>query len=169
MNIFEKFNQQVDVEALKNEVAEASSNSNDSDFKEVPFGTYEVQIEKLEQVMTKKEPQRPMLSVWFKIISGEYKGQRMFMNQLLTGGFPIYIATEFLRSLDSGLTIEFKDYVQFANLILEVRDNIEGKKEYAVAKSDNKGYDKFTVTQVFNVGEEPAEDDGLYDWDDIPF
>lgn len=148
-DIFAKFNAQVDLEGMKADIKEASANN--TDFTEVPHGTYEVAIDKMEQVMTKKAPARPMLSIWFKILEGEYKGQRIFMNQLLTGGFPIHIASEFLRSLDSGVEVEFEDYVQFANLILDVFEAVEGKKEYALKKEDNKGYDKFTIEQVFDV------------------
>lgn len=148
-NIFAKFNEQVDLEGMKDDIKGASEGS--GEFKDIPHGTYEVAIDKMEQVMTKKAPQRPMLSIWFKILDGEFKGNRIFMNQLLTGGFPIHIANEFMRSLDSGLEIEFEDYVQYYNLILDVFEQVEGKKEYALKKEDNKGFDKFTIEQVFDV------------------
>lgn len=148
-NIFEKFNEQVDLEGMKADIDSASENSND--FEEVPTGTYEVVIEKLEQVMTKKAPARPMMTVWFTVLEGKYKNQKIFYNQLLTSGFPIHICNEFLRSLDSGIEIEFKDYVQYQNLILDVAEAIEDKKEYALEKTVNKkGYDVYTIKQVFD-------------------
>ena len=149
-NIFAKFNEQVDLEGMKGDIKEASEGS--GEFKEIPHGTYEVTIDKMEQVMTKKEPARPMLSVWFKILDGEFKEQRIFYNQLLTGGFPIHIASEFLRSLESGVDVVFEDYVQYANMTLDVYEAIEGKKEYALEKAVNKkGYDVYTIKQVFDV------------------
>lgn len=147
--IFEKFNEKVDVEGLKNDIKESSENT--GDFKEVPHGTYEVSIEKMEMVMTKKKPERPMLSVWFKILDGEFKNSRLFMNQLLTSGFPIHLSSEFLRSLDSGVDVGFEDYGQYYDNILDVYESIEGKKEYALKFEDNKGYDKFTIEQVFDA------------------
>lgn len=149
-NLFAKFNEQVDLEGMKADIESAGSNN--QEFEEVPTGTYEVEIEKMEQVMTKKEPARPMLSIWFKILDGKYKNQRIFYNQLLTGGFPIHIASEFLRSLDSSVEVKFEDYVQFSNLVLDVATDIEGKKEYALEKAVNKkGYDVYTIKQVFDV------------------
>ena len=147
--IFEKFNAKVDVEGLKNDIKESSENT--GDFKEIPHGTYEVAVEKMEMVMTKKLPERPMLSVWFKILDGEFKNSRIFMNQLLTSGFPIHLSTEFLRSLDSGVEVGFEDYGQYYDNILDVYEAIEGVKEYALKKEDNKGFDKFTIEQVFDV------------------
>lgn len=149
-NLFAKFNEQVDLEGMKKDIESAGDNN--QEFEEVPTGTYEVEIEKMEQVMTKKEPARPMLSIWFKILDGKYKNQRIFYNQLLTGGFPIHIASEFLRSLNSSVEVKFEDYVQFSNLVLDVATDIEGKKEYALEKAVNKkGYDVYTIKQVFDV------------------
>lgn len=148
-NIFEKFNNNVDMEGLKKDIKESSENT--GDFKDVPHGTYEVGIEKMEMVMTKKKPERPMLTVWFKILDGEHKNSRLFMNQLLTSGFPIHLSTEFLKSLESGVEVGFNDYGQYYDNILDVFEAIEGKKEYALKFEDNKGYDKYTIEQVFDV------------------
>ena len=45
-NIWEEFDEKIDVEGLKKDVAEAAENS--GDFKEVPHGKYEVEITKME-------------------------------------------------------------------------------------------------------------------------
>ena len=81
---------------------------------------YEIKIEKLELVKSKKND--PMFTCWMKIISGEYKGCFIFMNQVVTQGFQIHIVDEFLRSLDSGIEIEFKTYSQFAQLLSEIKE-----------------------------------------------
>lgn len=94
-SIFEKWNQEVDQEKLKKEVEEAAAGS--TSYEDVPVGEQEVSIEKMELVATKTTG-KPMLSVWFNILTGAHKGQKIFMNQVITQGFQIHIANEFLRS-----------------------------------------------------------------------
>lgn len=147
MSIFDKWNDEIDTKGLAEEVKSASENK--QEFKEVPHGIYEVKVDKMEIKASQKGD--PMLSVWFKIVDGEYKNQRLFMNQVIRLGFQIHIANEFLRSLDSGLDIEFIEYNQYNNLILDVLEKIDGKLEYALEYGENKGYDTFKIKEVFDI------------------
>ena len=147
MSIFDKWNKEIDVKGLAEDVNNASQNS--QEFEEVPHGIYEVKVDKMEIKETKKGD--PMVSIWFKIVDGEYKNQRLFMNQVITQGFQIHIVNEFLRSLESGLDIEFVDYTQYNDLLLDVLEAIDDKLEYAVEYADNKGYDTFKVKEVFDI------------------
>lgn len=145
-NVWDKFDKSIDTKALKQDAAKASEQG---DFPEVPKGTYEVKVEKLELVESKTG--KPMLSCWFKILDGEYKGQRLFMNQVMHVGFGIHKANDFLRALDSGLDIEFDTFKQFNDLVLEVHEKIDGVSEYAVEYGEEKGYNTFKITEVFEA------------------
>ena len=147
---FEKFDKSIDLEGLKNDITEAQSN-NGGTFKEVPHDKYEVEINKLELTVSKKKD--PMLSCWMKILEGEYEGSMIFMNQVVTQGFQIHIANKFLRSLVDGLNmdIEFESYTQYAELILDVSEAIDGKREYLVNYGENKGFNTFEIEEVFDV------------------
>jgi len=149
-SIFEKWNQEVDQEKLKKEVEEAAAGS--TSYEEVPTGEYEVSIEKMELVAT-KESGRPMLSVWFNILTGEHKGQKIFMNQVITQGFQIHIANEFLRSLDSGIDVEFDgNYEHYNNTILDVMEVVDKQLEFLLDYGENKkGYNTFKIKEVFEV------------------
>lgn len=147
MSIFDKWDKEIDVKGLAEDVNNAGQNT--QEFKEVPHGIYEVKVDKMEIKETKKGD--PMVSIWFKIVDGEYKNQRLFMNQVITQGFQIHIVNEFLRSLDSGLDIEFVNYTQYNDLLLDVLEAIDDKLEYAVEYADNKGYDIFKVKEVFDI------------------
>ena len=142
---FSKFDKKVDLEGLKKDIEESSSN----DFKEVPLGTYEVAITKLELGESSKGD--PMVKVWFKILEGEYKGSLIFMNQVVTKGFQIHIVDEFLRSLDTDIEIAFESYSQYAELLADVYEAIEGNFEYALEYGENKGFNTFKITDVFEV------------------
>lgn len=146
-SVWEKFDEMIDTKALKEEVEKASEQG---DFPEVPHGTYEVKIEKLELVESKSG--KPMMTCWMKILDGEYKGQRLFYNQVLHVGFGIHKANEFLRSLDSGLDIEFENFKQYNDLLLDVHEAIDGKLEYAVKYGeDRKGFNTFEIVEVFDA------------------
>ena len=96
-NIFDKFNQAYGGQELAKEVDEITKNGGSGE--NVPYGRYEVRIEKLELISSKSK--KPMLTVWFKVIAGNQKDRIIFMNQLLDAAFKIHIANEFLKSLDT--------------------------------------------------------------------
>lgn len=145
---YSKFDKQVDVEGLKKDVAEAAANGS-GDFKEVPFGTYEVCVDKMELTESKKGD--PMVSIWFEILSGEFKNSRLFFNRVITKGFQIHQSNELLRSLDSGLDVEFESYSQYGQLLMNIHEAIDGVLEYGIKYEDNKGFAKYTITDVFEV------------------
>ena len=78
---FSKIDRTVDLKGLQADVEEAKKNSG-GDFPTIPAGKYEVRVETLEVKGTKADPNRPMLAVSFKILSGEFKNQRLFMNRV---------------------------------------------------------------------------------------
>lgn len=133
----------------KEEVKELDANNGKKDFVDVPFGQYEVSIASMELASSKKGD--PMIKVRFKVLEGKYKGNSIFMNQVITQSFQIHNCNEFLRSLDSGIPIEWTgSYGDYADLIDKVFEAVEKTLEYAIDyHSDNKGYSVFTITDVF--------------------
>ena len=150
-NIFEKFNSMIDLEGLKSDVAAAAENS--GDFVEVPKGDYEVKVTKIELGETgekSKNPGMPMAKVWFDILAGQYKGQKIFMNQMLTSGFGIHKMNEFLNSLETGITVQFENFAQYADLFKQIFDAVDGKAEFQLNYGENnKGYSTYTIVQRF--------------------
>lgn len=142
---FSKFDKQVDLEGLKKDIEDSANN----DFKEVPHGNYEVAITKLELAESKKGD--PMVKIWFKVVNGEYKGSLIFMNQVITRGFQIHIVDELLRSLETGIEISFESYSQYNNLLLDIFEAIDGNFEYGLKYGENKGFDTFEITEVFEL------------------
>lgn len=148
---FSKYNSMFNAEELKAQIKDIEENGGTGDYPEVPHGTYPVQIAKLELTETKKEPKRPMLSVWFKILDGEYKDQLIFMNQVCEKPFQLHTANEFLKSLESSIPVEFDGFVRYANVIMDIAEDIEEHKvtydlEYGVTK---KGYNTFKIVEVY--------------------
>ncbi len=152
-NIFEKFDREIDLEGLKNDIKEAENNN--FNYEEVPHGEYEVKVEQMELKLSKKGD--PMLSIWFKIVNDcKYKNSMIFMNQVVVQGFQVHIANEILRCLveevDEAPDIELNSYSQYADMILDIFELISNKFEYALDYGqNNKGYNTFKITDTYEL------------------
>lgn len=149
-DIFEKWNKQIDAEAYKKEIEELEKNGGAREYAEVPYGLYEVEVEKLELRASKKGD--PMVSCWFKIIAGQYEGQLIFMNQVVVQPFQIFNANEFLKQLDSGKDVTFTgNYADYNALLMDIKEAIDKDKlQYALNYSCNsKGFAQFEIEEVF--------------------
>ena len=150
MNIFEKWDSEIKIEDLIKEEKNIGNSTAKSELEPVPYGTYEVKVKKMEIKASKNND--PMLSVWFEVVTGDYKGRLIFMNQLINTPYGLHNAKEFLRSLDSALEVDFVNFTQFKNLVLDILENIDGCLEYALEYSQNKkGYNQFKIIEVFEV------------------
>lgn len=148
-NIWDKFDEEFDVEELQDEVKDAAKNSG-GDFQEVPLGNYEVKVDKME--LTKSKKGDPMVTIWFKIVEGKFKNSLIFYNQIIPQPFQIHLNNEMLRSLDSGLDVEFESFKQYGNLILDIAEEIDGNLEFELEYGENKkGYNTYKIKDVFEV------------------
>lgn len=149
VNIWEKFDQAIDTEALKKDV-EAAAENGGGEYREVPVGKYEVKITKLE--LTESKSGKPMMTCWMQVLDGDYKGSYIFYNQVLHTGFGIHTANEFLRSLDSGIDVQFESFKQYHELLLDIHEAIDGKLEYALEYGENsRGYKTYKIVEVFDA------------------
>ena len=74
------------------------------------------------------------------------------MNQVITQGFQVHIVNKFLRSLDTGLEIEFVNYSGYAKLLNDVKESIDKQKlEYGIEYGEKKGFNTFKITDVFET------------------
>ena len=151
-SIFDKWNKSIDVEGLKADIAEADKGGQQGEYREVPVGTYECKIEKLELKESSKGS--PMVSGWFRILKGDYENQLLFMNQVITQGFQISIVNRFLKSLEAvdDDQIEFKDYGQYNDLLMDIMEAVDGQLEFLIEyKKSKKDFAVYTVKEVYDV------------------
>lgn len=150
MSIFDKFKNGINQEDINNAIKEANENSGGG-FKEVPAGNYEVSVEKIELGKTKKGADK--ISMWFKILAGEYKGCLLFKTSVLTEEWQLGKAIQFLNDLKSDVEIvEIQNEDDFADLLTDIYDSIQDKGlEYEVEYIINKGGfgDVREIVQVF--------------------
>ncbi|MEA4831591.1 MAG: DUF669 domain-containing protein [Oscillospiraceae bacterium] len=148
-NIWDEFDKLYNTEELAKEVEEQKESG--GSFTPVPFGDYEVNINKME--LTKSKAGAPMVSIWFKVVSeGEYKGSLIFYNQVIAQSFCIHKVNELLLSMDTGLDIDFKTYKQYAQLLMDMHEAIDGKLEFGLSYEEGKkGFGTYEITDVFEV------------------
>ena len=147
-NIWDKFDKQYNTEELAKEVQEQKETG--GSFTPVPYGSYEVSVNKME--LTQSKAKDPMVSIWFKVLNGEHKGGLIFYNQVITQSFQIHKNNELLRSMDTELDVEFKTYRQYAQLLMDVHEAIDGKLEFGLEYGEGKkGFGTYEITDVFEV------------------
>lgn len=147
MNIWEKFDKSIDTKGLKKDIAEAKENG--GDYKEVPYGTYEVKVDKIELKESKKGD--PMVSIWFKIIAGDFKNSIIFYNQVINKGFQIHLCNELLKSFDTGVNVEFDSYEQYNEVLMDVAEGTQAL-EYALEYGKNKkDFSTFKIVEIFEA------------------
>lgn len=152
---FSKFDEQVDLEQLKKDAEEAEQNGGFGDYPEIPAGTYVGKIEKMEVGCTKDN--RPMLKVQFRITEGEFEKSCVFMNRVLYGtkndANMIASAVGWLKTLepsDEVGPVTFESYSQFADMVLDIMEDIDGALEYEI-KYDPDAFNNIDITDVFEV------------------
>lgn len=152
MSIFDKWNRSIDTAGLQKDIAEAEANGNSGDYKEVPVGSYEVKIDKMELKESSKHD--PMFFCQFRILQGDFKNSCLFMNQVITQGFQIGQVNRFLRSLQvfDDSEVEFKDYAQYNELILDVMEEIDsaGTEFLVEYKKSKKDFPIYTIKDVYD-------------------
>lgn len=151
-SIFDKWNKAIDGKALAKDVEEAAKNQ--GNFEDVPKGTYEVRVSKMElkECGSEKHKGEPMFTASFEIIRGDYKKRLIFMNQLISEGFQIHIVNEFLKSMDTDVEVAFNgDYGDYNDMILDVLEEC-AKLEFVLEYGENKkGFNTYKIVEVFEV------------------
>lgn len=151
---FSKFDQQVDLDQLKKDAAEAEKNGG-NDFPTVPKGRYVTKLEKLEVGTTKDG--RPMLKGQFRITEGIYEKSCLFYNRVIYGtkndANMIAAAVGFLNKLEPSEEVGpvvFDSYSQFADLVLDVMEDVDGYLEYEI-DYDPDAFNSISIVDVLEV------------------
>lgn len=146
-NIFEKFDSMFDIDAMNEEFKDAADRNTER--VEVPDGQYECKIEKME--LRESKSGNPMVSIWFRIVAGDFKNSVLFMHQTINRSFGLHKVKTMLHAMDTGLEIVFHSFGELAALLEDQMKAIDEQGlEYAInyttAKNDFKN---FEITDVF--------------------
>lgn len=146
---FSKWNKAIDAEKYEKELEEIKKNGG-ADFPDIEPGEYVVKIEKMELKESKKHD--PMLSIMFRILEGERKKACIFYNQVVMQPFQIYLANEFLNSLETDVEAAFHgDYKEYNDIILDIAEACE-KLEFLLDYGVNsKGYNTYKIKEIYDA------------------
>ena len=146
---FKKFNQEFPAEQVKKQMKDAETNSGP----DLPDGEYKIKLDKMELAQSQK--QQLMIKAQFRIKAGNHQNKCIFVNKVMTGtkndGFMMLKAKEFLESLDSGIDVEFNDWEQFNDLILDIADAIKDDDlTYICTLTTDNKYQNFEIIDVLD-------------------
>ena len=148
---FTKFDSMINEAELTKQLEEPKNNAPQTN-KEVPAGNYTVKVEKMEVGATKDG--RPMFKVQCRILEGEFKKWCVFMNRVLYGtkndATMISSVIGWLQKLEPSMAVEFKNYSQFADLVLDIFEEVADAVELDVAY-DPDAFNSISIEEVFDA------------------
>lgn len=137
---------------------------NAKEFADVPNGDYIVSVDKMEVKKTKAND-KLMFAVQMSIkenadgTKSEQKGRKIFFNRVISGnrvsenwndGRAIKSVITWLDKLNTEIVPEFINYSDFAEMVLDIFQEIQGKVELDVTyKADN--FNPVTINEVFDL------------------
>lgn len=158
MSIFDKYTKKINTEELAASQKEINENASSGDYKEVPFGTYEVEVNKLECKLT-KETKRPMVCIWFKILEGDFANSLIFYNGVFHEDWMRHRVVKMLSSLlndssheaEINLILKSGDVDEINNFCLDIHEEVDGQFEYLLEYGQKKNYTTYNIKEVFEV------------------
>ena len=157
MSIFDKYTSKIDAAELEASQKEIQSNAGGGDYPEVPLGTYEVEVNKLECKLSKTN--KPMVSIWFKILEGSFENSLIFYNGVFTEDWMRHRVVKMLSSLLNdntheaaiNLILKSGSVTEINNFCMDVHEAIDGKFEYLLDYGQSKGYNTYTIKEVYTL------------------
>lgn len=157
MSIFDKYTSKIDAAELEASQKEIQSNAGGGDYPEVPLGTYEVEVNKLECKLSKTN--KPMVSIWFKILEGSFENSLIFYNGVFTEDWMRHRVVKMLSSLlndnthEAAINLILKSgkVDEINNFCMDVHEAIDGKFEYLLDYGQSKGYNTYTIKEVYTL------------------
>ena len=159
MSIFDKYASKINAEELKASQKEIQENaSGGGDYPEVPVGKYEVKVEKLECKKAKVSG-NPMVSIWFKILTGNHENSMIFYNGVFHEDWMRHRVVKMLSALlddnshegEINLILKSNDVEYINNFVMDIHEEIDGKFEYLLNYGESKGYKTYTIEEVYEV------------------
>lgn len=154
---YSKFEENVDLDALQKDV----QNAKDTEFEDVPDGTYIVGIDKME-IKETKAGDKLMFSVTAKIKEGEFKGRLLFFNRVISGNTSSkWTDAQAIKSVISWVNkllapgeapVDFVNYADLDAQILDVfqsvKDTIEIEMEWRAKNFNPMHFEEDNVYEV---------------------
>lgn len=158
MSIFDKYAKNINADELKASQKEITENAQGGDYKEVPVGKYEVAVTKMECKLT-KETKKPMVSIWFKILEGDYENSLIFYNGVFDQDWMRHRVVKLLSALLNDTTHEAEINLilksgkvnEINDFVMDIQEEIDGKFEYLLDYGNRKGFSTYNIDEVYTL------------------
>lgn len=163
---FSKFDQALNSD-MEKQIKAAKDNAPTGDSLETPAGNYVAKVEKMELGATKDG--RPMFKVQLRVIEdgvkadgdvveylSHFKAKKpcLFMNRVIYGtkndANMIASVIGWLEKLEPSVPVEFKNYSQFADLILDIFEDVADAVELDV-DYDPEAFNSISINEIYDV------------------
>ena len=150
---FSAFDEKVNLNELQEEV----KNAPDSQYEDVPDGSYDVGFDKME-IKPTKAGDKLMFAVQCNILEGEHKGRKLFFNRVIAGNtsvkwtdaMAIKSVCTWVDKLETETVPEFINYSDFAECILDIFQEIQGKVGAAITYKAG-DFNPITIEEAFDM------------------
>jgi hypothetical protein len=157
MSIFDKFSNHINADDLKASQQEIQDNASGGDYPEIPVGTYEVKVDKLE--CKKSKSGNPMISIWFKILKGKYEKSLIFYNGVFKEDWMRHRVAKILsdilddgdRTAEINLILKTADIQTINDFCMDIHESVDGRLEYLLDYGLHKGYNTYAIKEVFDA------------------
>lgn len=158
MSIFEKYASKINADELAASQREITDNAKGGgNYEEVPLGTYEVKVEKVECKVSKTN--KPMVSIWFRVLKGNHKNSLIFYNGIFTEDWMRHRVVKFLSALlddnaheaEINLILKSNNVEEINDFCLDLHEEIDGVFEYLLDYGMSKGYNTYEIKEVYEV------------------
>ena len=157
MSIFDKYASKINADDLKASQQEIQDNANGGQREEVPVGKYEVKVDKLE--CKKSKAGNLMVSIWFRIMAGKFEKSVIFYNGVFHEDWMRHRVAKILSDLldDGDRTAEINLILKSNNMdtingfCMDIHEDIDGRLEYLLDYGMSKGYNTYTITEVYDA------------------
>ena len=158
MSIFDKYTKKINAEELAASQKEINANASGGDYKEIPVGKYEVEVTKMECKLT-KETKKPMVSIWFRILEGDYENSIIFYNGVFNEDWMRHRVVKFLSSLlndatheaEINLILKSGNVAEIHDFVMDIQEEIDGKFEYLLDYGERKGFSTYNIEEVYKL------------------
>ena len=155
MSIFDKYAKKINAEELAASQKEINDNASGGDYPEVPLGTYEVEVNKLECKMSSTN--KPMVSIWFKILEGDFENSFIFYNGVFPEDWMRHRVVKMLSSLlndntheaEINLILKSGDIAEINNFCMDIHEAIDGQFEYLLEYGQKKNFNTYNIKEVY--------------------
>ena len=134
---YSRFNDMINKDEYNRQFADIEKNGGKRTYEDIPEGTYEVKLARLELVSNKKD--EPMVKIAFVILKGEFKGQWIWNNYNVIYPLATHNLNTLLKEMNPETPIVWDgDFAHYADMLADVLEELENNAGFVLTLTKDK-------------------------------